>query len=165
MTYVKPLNDEIESLVNLAMDYAEDNDGMIPEWLGDRIDLLKEEREIVLLQMAQSYKETQTEMAGVTATIMGLKERENKLARKMERIATVIETYNTDRQPLKNGFVELKYSTSERLDVLDESKVPFQFRRETITVTTAKSELKKAIKNGLECDYAKINVYHNQRIV
>jgi hypothetical protein len=165
MRYVKPLNDEIEALINLAMDYAEDNDGMIPEWLGDRIDLLKEEREIVLLQMAQNYKETQTEMAGVTATIMGLKERENKLARKMQRIHQVIETYNTDRQPLKNGFVELKYSTSERLDVLDETKVPFQFRREKITVSTAKDELKKAIKNGLDCDYAKINTYYNQRIV
>jgi len=165
MSYVKPLNDEIESLINLAMDYAEENDGMIPEWLGDRIDLLKEEREIVLLQMAQSYKEAQTDMAGVTATIMGLKERENKLARKMERIHQVIETYNTDRQPLKNGFVELKYSTSERLDVIDETKVPFQFRREKITVSTAKDELKKAIKNGLDCDYAKINTYYNQRIV
>jgi hypothetical protein len=165
MSYVKPLNDEIEALLNLAMDYAEDNDGEIPEWLGNRIDELKDQREIILLQMAQSYKEAQTEMAGVTATIMGLTEREDRLHRKMVRIANIIELYNTERQPLKNGFVELKYSKSERLDLIDEEKIPDEWRNHKVTVTTDKAGLKKAIKNGLECDYAKINTYYNQRIV
>lgn len=96
-------------------------------------------------------------LKGLKADVEALKSEEASLKkrrliaeRKVERMADYIQDVLTNRFGGKFETSKVKLSTrrSSKVEVLDESLVPNEFKTENITYTIDKAEAKKEMKNG-----------------
>ena len=59
---------------------------------------------------------------------------------------------------------ELSYIKSEAVVFTDEAKIPAEFKKEKLTISVDKTEIKKALKSGTEVPGAMIEVRQNLQI-
>lgn len=95
-------------------------------------------------------KGLKADVEALKAEEAALKKRRQIAERKVERMEDYVQDVLTNRFNGKFETSKVKLSTrrSSKVEVIDESLVPNEFKTEKITYTVDKSEAKKEMKNG-----------------
>lgn len=67
-------------------------------------------------------------------------------------------------EKMQTDINELSYIKSEAVVFTDEAKIPAEFKKEKLTISVDKTEIKKALKSGTEVPGAMIEVRQNLQI-
>ena len=65
---------------------------------------------------------------------------------------------------MKTEINELSYRKSEAVVLVDETLIPTEFKKEKVSVSIDKTEIKKALKEGKEIPWAVIETRQNLQI-
>ena len=105
-------------------------------------------------------------VAGLDAEIKRLMElkssHDKKIASADKQIDYLLKLFKIDK--LKTEINELSYRKSEAVVLVDETLIPTEFKKEKISVSIDKTEIKKALKEGKEIPWAVIETRQNLQI-
>lgn len=133
------------------------------------------------MQEALTINENELQSKSIAyLSVISTREQENKaIDEEIKRLQSIKKSNNNTITRLKNnlldavnlfgsfevGLSKFGIRKSKKLEVLDESRIPSEFMNSKLTVTPNKTEITKAIKNGVfvdgvelvECNNLKIN--------
>lgn len=105
-------------------------------------------------------------VAGLDAEIKRLLElkqtHEKKISSADKQIDYLLKLFKIDK--LKTEINELSYRKSEAVVLVDETLIPTEFKKEKVSVSIDKTEIKKALKEGKEIPWAVIETRQNLQI-
>lgn len=105
-------------------------------------------------------------VAGLDAEIKRLMElkssHDKKIASADKQIDYLLKLFKIDK--LKTEINELSYRKSEAVVLVDETLIPTEFKKEKVSVSIDKTEIKKALKEGKEIPWAVIETRQNLQI-
>ena len=105
-------------------------------------------------------------VAGLDAEIKRLLElkqvHEKKISSADKQIDYLLKLFKIDK--LKTEINELSYRKSEAVVLVDETLIPTEFKKEKVSVSIDKTEIKKALKEGEEIPWAVIETRQNLQI-
>lgn len=105
-------------------------------------------------------------VAGLDAEIKRLLElkqvHEKKISSADKQIDYLLKLFKIDK--LKTEINELSYRKSEAVVLVDETLIPTEFKKEKVSVSIDKTEIKKALKEGKEIPWAVIETRKNLQI-
>lgn len=105
-------------------------------------------------------------VAGLDAEIKRLLElkqvHEKKIFSADKQIDYLLKLFKIDK--MKTEINELSYRKSEAVVLVDETLIPTEFKKEKVSVSIDKTEIKKALKEGKEIPWAVIETRQNLQI-
>lgn len=105
-------------------------------------------------------------VAGLDAEIKRLLElkqvHEKKISSADKQIDYLLKLFKIDK--MKTEINELSYRKSEAVVLVDETLIPTEFKKEKVSVSIDKTEIKKALKEGKEIPWAVIETRQNLQI-
>ena len=105
-------------------------------------------------------------VAGLDAEIKRLLElkqaHEKKISSVDKQIDYLLKLFKIDK--LKTEINELSYRKSEAVVLVDETLIPTEFKKEKVSISIDKTEIKKALKEGKEIPWAVIETRQNLQI-
>lgn len=105
-------------------------------------------------------------VAGLEAEIKRLQElkqaHEKKIASTDKQVDYLLKLFQIEK--LRTELYELSYRKSEAVVLTDESLVPAEFKKEKVSISVDKVELKKALKSWLEIAGASLEIRKNLQI-
>ena len=105
-------------------------------------------------------------VAGLDAEIKRLLElkqvHEKKISSADKQIDYLLKLFKIDK--MKTKINELSYRKSEAVVLVDETLIPTEFKKEKVSVSIDKTEIKKALKEGKEIPWAVIETRQNLQI-
>lgn len=105
-------------------------------------------------------------VAGLDAEIKRLLElkqvHEKKISSADKQIDYLLKLFKIDK--MKTEINELSYRKSEAVVLVDETLIPTEFKKEKVSVSIDKTEIKKALKEGKEIPWAVIEARQNLQI-
>ena len=105
-------------------------------------------------------------VAGLDAEIkrlLDLKQvHEKKISSADKQIDYLLKLFKIDK--MKTEINELSYRKSEAVVLVDETLIPTEFKKEKVSVSIDKTEIKKALKEGKEIPWAVIETRQNLQI-
>ena len=105
------------------------------------------------------YKELHAESVAIDYEIKSLKERQNQKMNKSDSLKLwLTDVLNGTRFESSRNCIS--WRKSDEVHILDEMKIPNEYKTEKIEVCVSKSDIKKAIKDGIAVDGAEI-IYKN----
>jgi hypothetical protein len=141
----------LESLIYAAKATAEENEGVIPDDLSDKIDALNEQKETMLFQIGRAYKNHLGEAEALKAEIKRLQSR----AKAEERMADWLYGYVAQHglkegEKLSDTVISYSWRKSSSVEIVDELALPENCIKVVITKTPDKIAIKAIIKAGTE---------------
>ena len=105
-------------------------------------------------------------VAGLDAEIKRLMElkssHDKKIASADKQIDYLLKLFKIEK--MKTEINELSYRKSEAVVLVDETLIPTEFKKEKVSVSIDKTEIKKALKEGKEIPWAVIETRQNLQI-
>ena len=105
-------------------------------------------------------------VAGLDAEIKRLLElkqvHEKKISSADKQIDYLLKLFKIDK--MQTEINELSYRKSEAVVLVDETLIPTEFKKEKVSVSIDKTEIKKALKEGKEIPWAVIETRQNLQI-
>lgn len=105
-------------------------------------------------------------VAGLEAEIKRLQElkqaHEKKISSTDKQVDYLLKLFKIDK--MKTELYELSYRKSEAVVLTDEEAIPAEYKKEKVTVSVDKTELKKAIKAGTVVPGAMIETRQNLQV-
>lgn len=105
-------------------------------------------------------------VAGLDAEIKRLLElkssHDKKIASADKQIDYLLKLFKIEK--MKTEINELSYRKSEAVVLVDETLIPTEFKKEKVSVSIDKTEIKKALKEGKEIPWAVIETRQNLQI-
>lgn len=141
---------ELEDCLDMAMDEAENNNGVISDTLASHIDALEMERGDKIENVALWVKNLKAESEMISNEIKSLQERKKTTINKMESVKNTLARYlEYGLEKFKTGKVSISWRKSESVIVnCDVLELPEEYQ--LIKIEPSKSNLKIALKNGKE---------------
>ena len=155
--------EDLEATLDLAWAAAEENEGEIPDDLGDKLDELQHQRESKIGNIAKLVKNLTAEGKAVKSEIERLSQRKKSIDRRIEWLKSYLEAYFQEGEKYKDAIVSIYWHKSEAVEVTDESKVPEKYVTETITKKVDKATIKKYLKIGAEIEGVELK--QNQSLI
>ena len=105
-------------------------------------------------------------VAGLDAEIKRLMElkssHDKKIASADKQIDYLLKLFKIEK--MKTEINELSYRKSEAVVLVDETLIPTEFKKEKVSISIDKTEIKKALKEGKEIPWAVIETRQNLQI-
>ena len=135
---------------------AEENDGVIPDYIGDLLDSIEGERTDKIQKIAEMYKD----LIGFSDSIAKEQKRLTKMkstySNEQERIKEYLTAFVDEGEKIKSATSTVSWRKSSSVNVLvDPTKLPEEFQK--VVVSSKKTDIKNAIKAGVDLsEYANI---------
>ena len=151
------IDSRIKAIIDALMDSVDEN-GEIKDFDISELEELKEAKQVKLENIALYIKNLDAEAVAIKAEENTLKERRESIERKSERLRTaLINSLQEDgKDELTSPKFVAKIKVTERTEILDIDKIPEKFIKVKTEKTADKTEIKKAIKSGVEIEGARI---------
>lgn len=157
------LNSQYKSLMDAALEHAEEFDGEVPAYLSDQIDALDMERTDEVANTARYIKNLRAEAAAVKIEEQKLYQRRKSA----ERHADWAENYLSgilQGERFSDATAAVSWRKSEVVVTTRSPEQTDEFARVKIETSWDKTAIKDAIKAGRELDFAKIEIRNNIQI-
>lgn len=157
------VSSEYLQLIDEANTVAEENEGIIPDELSDKIDALTTVRTDKIKNCIHAYKNILAEADAIKNEKDALTAREKFLRRKTEWLEGYIRYNVLEGEVLSAPTYEIKWRKSTTIEIIDIEKVPEEFLK--ITKEPIKKDIKQAIKDGEDVsEYATVINHNNMSI-
>ena len=125
----------------------------------ERLNQLAIDRHIKIDNIISWYKALNAETVAIDYEMKSLKERQNHKINKSESLKQWLTDvlYGTRFESSRNCVTWRK---SDEVCILDEAKIPLDYKTEKVEISVNKSDIKKAIKNGIAVNGAEV-IYKN----
>ena len=149
---------EIESAI---LDCIDDVTGEIIDF--DRLNQLAISRNTKIDNIISWYKQLAAEAVAIDHEVKTLKERQTQKINKSESLKNWLsDILNGSRFESSRNLVT--WRRSDEVTILDESKIPGEYKAEKVEVSISKPDIKKAIKAGKTVDGAELVFKNNIQI-
>jgi len=125
----------------------------------DRLNQLKLEKYTKIDNVISWYKQLVAEAFAIGNEIKTLKERQSKKINKSESLKQWL-SFVLDGNRFESSKNVINWRQSDELCIIDKEKIPNIYKTEKIEVSISKSDIKKAIKNGVDVAGAEL-IYKN----
>ena len=125
----------------------------------DRLNQLAIDRQTKIDDVISWYKALTAEATAIDTEVKALKERQNQKITKSESLKLWLTTIlNGSKFDSSRNFVS--WRKSDEVHIMDETKIPDEYKSEKIEVSISKADIKRDIKNGINVVGAEI-IYKN----
>ena len=145
---------EYENLLSQAFEEAEEHEGVISDFLSDRLDSIGDQLEDKLHNTVLAYKNCIAEADAIKAEIKKLTARAKTCTGEAEWIKNYIARHAPEGQKFSWPDAVISWRKSVSVEVESALDLPEKYQR--ITVEANKTELKEALKSGLELSGVKL---------
>lgn len=139
---------EYDSLISEAEAVAAENDGVIPDWLADRIDELGESLEAKAANCGHVYKNATSEAEAIALEIKRLTARKRSCEALADSMKLYLSRCVLPGMRIDLPSVAISWRSSEETVIDDMAALPQEYCK--VEFTPRKTEIKKAIKGGAE---------------
>jgi hypothetical protein len=155
---------EYDTAVELALEYAEANNGELPEFWDKELEALEGTLDEKRISCAHVYKNLSAEADAIKAEEKKLAARRKALENAADRVKGYLAVNTPVGAKISAPTAVISWRKSEQTIVDDVNAIPEQYKKIVTTVTPDKVELKKAIKAGCAIEGAHIEEVHNLQI-
>ena len=156
------LKAEYEILLQAAFDYAEENEGAIPDDLALYLESVGANYEEKIHNCLLYYKNQQAEADAINAEAKKLSARAKSASNRAEWMKKYLQSCCTEGVKCSFPDAAISWRKSKSVDIIDESKVPDEYCK--IERTPKKKLIEAAIKAGENIEYASIVEKKNLQI-
>jgi hypothetical protein len=143
---------------------AEDNEGVIPDEMSDRLDSLKATRDQKIKNCVHAFKNISAEAEAIGNEKKALALREKRLNTQAEWLKGYIRYNIKEKEVFSTPTFEIKWRKSSSVEITDLEKVPLDLCKEFVKEPKL-TEIKQAIKDGEDTSaYARIVEKQNMGI-
>lgn len=124
------------------------------------LEMLKEEK---IENIALYYKNTVAMAKAIKEERQALADRQAKLEKKAESLQRLLE-WATEGEKFETGKVSVSYRKSEKVVIDDLEKLPEEYVRTKVTREADKTNIKKALKEGIEIEGCRLEEGRNIQV-
>jgi len=129
----------------------------------DHLNQLAIDRHVKIDNIISLYKKFAAEAIGIENEVKTLKERQNQKINKSESLKSWLsDILNGAKFESVRHFVS--WRRSDEVNIIDETKIPGEYKTERLEIVVNKADIKKAIKDGITIDGAELIIKHNIQI-
>lgn len=158
------INSELESVMAEAMSVAEENEGVIPNDLSERIDTLEMQRDEKIANCARYYKNRASEADAVKAEIDRLTKRKRAADRAAEWMKLYLSSVFAVGQKYQDSAVSIGWRKSAETIIENAEILPDNYVKVKIEKSPDKVAIKAAIVSGVDVPGAKVIEKQNIQI-
>ena len=151
----------IETLLNNGLVYDEATGEVL--FTSVDIEKLQMEKEKKVENIALYIKDLQAEAVALKTEEHALYERRKTTEKKIERLSDFIK-FILKGERFQTSRVEIKYTKSQSVNVLDEKSIPDEFKTIITEKKPNKKAIKEALKNGMTVNGATLEEHNNIQI-
>lgn len=140
---------ELDNARDQAYTIAEENEGVLPDYVSEFLDNLEGEREDKAVNIACAYKDLNSFVDDIATEQKRLKKLKAQYVNEAERVKTYLSMFIDNGEKIKDPRASISWRKSTSLLVdenLDPKTLPEEYQK--IKVEVNKTELTKAIKAG-----------------
>jgi len=161
MRHLYDITKELDSVREEAFNIAEDNNGEIPDYIGDMLDTLEGEREEKIQRIGEIYKDISAFEDSIAKEQSRLSKLKTTAKNEQERIKQYLSAFMDEGEKFKTSTVSIGWRKSTSVNLLvDAEQLPDEFKK--IDVKPKKTDITKAIKSGKDLsEYAELVTVNN----
>ena len=125
----------------------------------ERLNLLAIDRQTKIDNIISWYKELDADAAAIDHEVRALKERQNQKINKSDSLKQWLSAV-LDGAKFESSRNFISWRKSDEVCIMDEKKIPDEYKNERLEVSINKADIKKAIKNGCVVEGAEL-IYKN----
>ena len=149
---------EIEQAI---LECIDDETGEIIDFT--QLNQLVMDRQTKIDNIACWYKQLAAEIVAIEHEIQALSNRRDSKRNKAENLKRYLSDilYGANFESARN---RITWRRSDEVNIIDETKIPVEYKTEKIEIIVSKAEIKKAIKDGIVVDGAELIIKNNIQI-
>lgn len=121
---------ELDDVLELAYQQADENEGEIPEDLSDKLDKLQMQRDGKIANIARYIKNLGAEQKAVKVEADRLTARKRALDNKVAWLKDYLSAFMNPGEKFKDAVVSIYWNNRESVQILDPTVVPVEFQKE-----------------------------------
>lgn len=145
------IKNEIELLINSAVEYAAEHDGELIDGFDEQLDRLELEKAEKISNIIRYIKNESGLADMLKHEEDAIKSRRQSAEKKVEWLKNYLE-YTCAGQKYEDGYGKLTWRKSKSVNIYDSSKIPEQYVR--LEPKIMKAPIKEALENGAYVDGA-----------
>ena len=149
---------EIEQAI---LDCIDDATGEIIDF--ERLNQLNIDRHTKIDNIISLYKALTADAIAIDSEIRALKERQNQKINKSESLKQWLSVI-LDGSRFESSRNYVSWRRSDEVNILNEVKIPAEYKTENVEISISKSDIKKDIKDGITVDGAELVFKNNIQI-
>jgi len=158
------INDEYTAAVQLALEYASENDGVLPEFWEAELDKLAGTMDEKRISCAHVYKNFCAEAEAIKAEEKKLAARRKTAEAAAERIKAYITAYTPAGMKIEAPTVSIGWRKSSECIVDNVNQLPAEYKEQITEWKIDKMGIKAAAKGGTVIPGARIENHQNIQI-
>lgn len=164
------INKDIEKLLDETFTVRiDDKNGVNTETgevinIAERLDALTVEKHEKIRSVAVYFDDVSAKLDALEEKIKSLTSMKKTLEREKGGLENYL-LFATENKGFSDDDMEIKVTSSKRVDFTDETLIPEKFIKTEIKKSASKTEITKAIKAGEEVPGAVLNTYYSVKII
>ena len=164
------INKDIEKLLDETFTVRIDDENGVNTETGEVINIA-ERLDALTVEKSEKIRSVAVYFDDVSAKLDALEEKIKSLTsmkKTLEREKGGLENYllfATENKGFSDEDMEIKVTSSKRVDFTDETLIPEKYRKVKIETSISKADISKAIKGGEEVPGAVLNTYYKIKVV
>lgn len=155
---------EYDTAIELALEYAEANNGDLPEFWDKELEALEGTLDEKRISCAHVYKNLSSEADAIKAEEKKLAARRKALENAADRVKGYLVINTPVGTKIDTPTAVISWRKSEQTVIDNVEAVPEQYKRTEVIVTPDKAAIKKAISSGQEIPGAHVEEKQNLQI-
>lgn len=166
MATLYEIDRQIEEAILLMFDTVDEETGEVAEGTAEALASLQAERSMKLDNIGAYIKNLTAEMDALTAESKRLKERADRKKKQIERLKDYVSQslQASNESKFESSRVVFSFRKSESVSIPDIEKVPLKWLTKKVEYSPNKTEIKKALKEGIRVKGCEIEVKQNLQI-
>ena len=164
------INEDIERVLDEAYTMKIDDENAVDKTTGEVFSVVDKLNELTI-EKNEKIKSVAAYLDDTTAKLEHLQEKIKKLTAMKKTLENEVDglqnylLFATDNKGFSDDDMEIKVTSSQRVDFTDETLIPEKYRKVKIETSISKADISKAIKGGEEVPGAVLNTYYKIKVV